>query len=90
MVYNATANVSSRDYESVNDSPEAIEFSWDFNTSPVPVPGFKPSAHIIIDSTKTKPEKLKALEDKLYGNDTTEPTLPSPEEVFTILGQVAG
>ena len=90
LVYNATASVSPRDYESVNDSPEAIEFSWDFQTSPVPVPGFKPSAHIIIDSTKTKPEKLKALEDKLYGNDTTEPTLPSPEEVFTILGQVAG
>lgn len=90
LVYNATASVSSRDYESVNESPDAIEFSWDFQTSPVPVPGFKPSAHIIIDSTKTKPEKLKALEDKLYGNDTTEPTLPSPEEVFTILGQVAG
>lgn len=90
LVYNATAAVSSRDYETVNDSPEAIEFSWDFDTIAVPVPGFKPTAHLIIDSTKTKPEKLKALEDKLYGTESTEPTLPSPEEVFTLLGKTAG
>ena len=91
LVYNATASVSSRDYETVNDTPEAIEFSWDFTTTPVPVAGYKPSSHLMIDSTKTKPQALKAIEDLLYGTDATgEPTLPTPEEVFTILGQQAG
>ena len=91
LVYNATASVSSRDYETVNDTPEAIEFSWDFTTTPVPVAGYKPSSHLMIDSTKTNPKALKAIEELLYGNETTGvPTLPTPEEVFTILGKQAG
>lgn len=86
LVYNATAAVSARDFETINENPDAITFSWNFSTLPVAVPGFKPSSHIIVDSRTTDPGKLKELEKKLYGDDSTEPTLPSPEEVFTILG----
>lgn len=90
LVYNATAAVSSKDYETVNDSPEAIEFSWEFSTDPVDIPGMKKSSHIIIDSTKLEPATLQKLEQKLYGTGESQPTLPSPEELFTLLGQVGG
>ena len=90
LVYNATAGVSSQDYQTVNDSPEAIELSWDFSTLPVDVPGAKPSAHLVISSLTADPAKLKTLENKLYGTESTAPTLPLPAEVITILGGVGG
>lgn len=90
IVYNATAAVSSRDYETVNDSPDAIEFSWDFNTLPIAIPGMKPSAHIIIDSTKTDASKLQALERVLYGSSSADARLPEPAELITLLGGSAG
>lgn len=86
LVYGALAAPSEKSYATVNDSPEAITFSWDCTTTPVEVPGFKPTASITIDSTKCDAEKLKALEDVLYGSDDAEPTLPMPSEVLTMLG----
>lgn len=87
LVYNAIASPSSRDNTSINDSPEALEMSWDFSTVPVDVPGMKPSAHIIIDSRTTNSDKLKKFEKVLYGSDEADPRLPLPKEVFTMLGQ---
>ena len=90
LVYNATAGVSSQDYQTVNDSPEALELSWDFSTLPVDVPGAKPSAHLVISSLTAEPSKLKALETKLYGTEGTGAALPLPGEVISILGGVGG
>jgi len=90
LVYNATAGVSSQDYQTVNDSPEALELSWDFSTLPVDVPGAKPSAHLVISSLTADATKLKALETKLYGTETADPVLPLPQEVITILGGIGG
>lgn len=89
LVYGGTASPSERSYATVNDSPEAITFSWDVTTTPVEIEGFKPTACITIDSTKfvTEAQKaaLKALEDALYGTATTDPYLPMPAEVITLL-----
>lgn len=90
LVYNATAGVSSQDYQTVNDSPEALELSWDFSTLPVDVPGAKPSAHLVISSLTAEPTKLRQLETKLYGSETVAPALPTPAEVITLLGGAGG
>ena len=90
LVYNATAGVSSLDYQTVNDSPEALELSWDFSTLPVDVPGAKPSAHLVISSLTAEADKLKKLETKLYGSESTAAALPLPGEVISILGGVGG
>lgn len=90
LVYNATAGVSSQDYQTVNDSPEALELSWDFSTLPIDVPGAKPSAHLVISSLTADPTKLKALETKLYGTESADPALPLPQEVITLLGGAGG
>lgn len=97
LIYGATCSPSSKDRSTVNDSPDAVEFSWECTTTPVPVPGFKPTATIEIDSTKftTEAEKkrLADLEAYLYGDTekTTKPALPLPEKVIEILtGQAAG
>lgn len=88
LVYNALAGVSSRDFETVNDSPDAIEFSWDFDTTPVEAgkEGFESMAHIVIDSTKTDAASLKKIEDAIYGTDSEEPKLPTPKELLVLLG----
>ena len=90
LVYNATAGVSSQDYQTVNDSPEALELSWDFSTLPVDVPGAKPSAHLVISSLTANATKLRELETKLYGSETVAPALPTPAEVITLLGGAGG
>ena len=90
LVYNATAGVSSQDFQTVNDSPEALELSWDFSTLPVDVPGAKPSAHLVISSLTAEPSKLKALETKLYGTESIAPALPTPAEVIATLGGAGG
>ena len=82
IVYGAKASPSEKAYASVNDSPEAITFSWELNTTPVEVPGFKPTSVLTIDSTKVDAAKLTALEEKLYGGASAEPTLPTPAEVI--------
>ena len=88
LIYGATASPSEKAYETINDSPEAITFSWEITTTPVSVTGFKPTASITIDSTKADPTCLAALEEKLYGGESTEPALPLPDEVKTIMTKV--
>lgn len=88
LIYGCTAAPSEKAYATVNDSPEAITFSWEVSTTPVDVPGFKPTASITIDSRKVKPDKLAALETILYGSDSehgTNPRLPLPAEVIQIV-----
>ena len=86
LVYGALASPSEKAYGTVNDSPEAITFSWEFSTTPVPVPGLKPSASIVIDSRKVGAASLQALEDILYGTAGADPRLPLPQEVFDTIG----
>ena len=86
LVYGAQASVSERAYATINDSPEAITFSWEFTTTPVAVEGFKPTSIVTIDSTKVGAEKMAALEAKLYGSESEEAALPLPSELITLLG----
>lgn len=88
LIYGMKVSPSERGYQTINDSPEAITFSWEFTTTPVNVAGFKPTACITIDSTKVNAEKLKTLEDKLYGGESTEAQLPLPDEVISMLKTV--
>lgn len=85
LIYGASASPSERSYETINDSPEPINFSWEFTTVPVNVTGHKPTSCMIIDSTKVDSAKLTALEAVLYGGENTEPRLPLPDEVLTLL-----
>lgn len=91
LIYGALASPSERAYSTVNDSPEAITFSWEVTTTPVDVAGFKPTASLTIDSTKVDAEKLAAFEAILYGSAEEEAKLPLPSEVAQLLGtEVAG
>lgn len=85
LVYGALAAPSEKAYATINDSPEAITFSWEFTTTPVNVTGHKPTASITIDSTKVDTTKLAALEAILYGSEDTEPRLPLPDEIATLM-----
>ena len=88
IIYGAQAKPSERAYASINDSPEAITFSWEITTTPVNVTGAKPTASLVIDSTKADPSKLAALEDILYGKDgepANEPRLPLPDEIKSLM-----
>ena len=87
IVYNCLASPSERSHSTVNDSPEAEELSWDCTTTPVNVTGYKPTATVVIDSTKADATKLAALEAILYGSDGAEgtPRLPLPDEIITLL-----
>ena len=85
LIYGAKAKPSEKAYATVNDSPEAVTFSWEVTTTPVNVAGFKPTASVTIDSTKIQPEKLKLIEDKLYGTASEEATLPLPDEIKQII-----
>lgn len=82
LVYGAQASPSEKSRSTVNDSPEAVGFSWEFSTTPVEVPGLKPSATLTIDSTKVDATALAALEDILYGTAGADPRLPLPEEII--------
>ena len=93
LIYGAKAAPTEKAYATINDSPEAITFSWELTTTPVPVKNAKPTAQLTIDSTKVDPGKLAALEDILYGKDgtgdgntgATEPKLPLPDEIATLM-----
>lgn len=93
IIYGALAAPSEKAYETINDSPEAITFSWEVSTTPVNVTGAKPTATIVIDSTKADPTKLAALEAILYGKDPTQSggsdgtdaRLPLPDEIATLM-----
>ena len=85
IIYGALAAPTEKAYATINDSPEAITFSWEVTTTPVNVTGAKPTASITIDSTKATPEKLAALEKILYGDTEVEARLPLPDEIKTIM-----
>ena len=92
LVYGCLAAPSEKAYSTINDSPEAITFSWEVSTTPVDVTGFKPTSQITIDSTKVDTSKLSALENVLYGTNANgdtgaEPRLPLPDEVATLMGE---
>lgn len=86
IIYGAMASPSEKAYATVNDSPEAITFSWEVTTTPVNVTGYEPTASIVIDSTKCDPVKLQDLEEILYGGEEEEARLPLPDEIVTVLG----
>lgn len=86
LIYGALASPSEKSYATINDSPEAITFSWEVATTPVAVNGFSPTASIVIDSTKADKDKLTQLEAILYGSDESEARLPMPDEVASIMG----
>lgn len=86
LVYGASASPSEKAYATINDSPDAITFSWELTTTPVNVNGMKPTALVTIDSRRVKPEKLAALEAILYGSESAEPRLPLPDEIVTTIG----
>lgn len=85
IIYGALAAPSEKAYSTINDSPEAITFSWEVTTTPVAVNGFKPTASVTIDSTKVDAEKLAALEAVLYGTESEEAKLPLPDEIATMM-----
>lgn len=84
FIYNCQAAPSSKDYQTINGDPEAMTFSWEISTTPVVVTGYKPTATLVVDSRKVESTKLKELEDKIYGTESTEPTMPTIEEVIAI------
>ena len=92
IIYGALASPSEKAYSTINDSPDAVTFSWEVTTTPVNVTGAKPTASLVIDSTKADPTKLTSLEDILYGKDAAgsssqavEPRLPLPDEIKTLM-----
>ena len=85
LIYGAKAKPSEKGYQTINDSPEAITFSWEISTTPVNVSGFKPTACVTIDSTKIDPDKLTQIETLLYGDVSTEAKLPLPDEIAGII-----
>ena len=91
IIYNSTAAPSSRGYTTINDNPDAISFSWEANSTPVNVTGYKATCEITIDSTKANSTKLDALLDTIYGKDgegaaAKVPTLPDPDDVLDAMG----
>ena len=90
LIYGLLASPSEKAYATINDSPEAITFSWEVSSTPVSVSGFKPTSCITIDSTKADPTCLAALEVILYGDTSSEPTLPLPDVVKTTMTPAGG
>ena len=89
IIYGAKAAPSEKAYATINDSPEAITFSWELTTTPVAVEGFKPTATITIDSTKVDAVKLAALEKILFGSEEAAPRLPLPNEIAQLMKEEA-
>ena len=85
LIYGCKAAPSEKAFQTINDSPEAITFSWEVTTTPVAVEGFKPTANLVIDSTKVDAEKLAAIEAKLFGSASEEATLPLPDEIVDMM-----
>ncbi len=85
LAWNCTASPSEKNYASINDNPDAITFSWECSASPVNVTGHRPSCHMEIDCSKLKEKTVKAIQDKLWGNESGEATLPSPDELINLI-----
>lgn len=86
LVYGCYAKPSSKDNNTTDDSPEAVTLSYEVSTTPINVEGMKPTAHLVVDSTKCPPEKLKLVEAALYGSSTKAAYLPLPKEIITMVG----
>jgi hypothetical protein len=86
LIYGAYAAPSEKAYATVNDSPEALTFSWEITTNAVEVPNYKPTASVTVDSTKVSSAKMSELENILYGTVGVDPRLPLPGEIITLLG----
>ena len=84
LVYGCMAAPTDKNYASINESPEAITFSWEVSTTPVDIPGHKPSATIVIDSTKADPDKLETLKGMLYGTANASAKLPTPQDIIDL------
>ena len=84
LIYGCMASPSEKAYNTINDSPEIVTFSWEVSTTPVSVAGMKPTSIITIDSTKVDADSLAALEQILYGDDGVDPALPLPDTVITM------
>jgi hypothetical protein len=84
LVYGALATPSEKDFATINDSPAAVQFSWDFDCTPVPVTNLQPTCLIVVDSTKVDSGALSDLEDLLYGTSGTDPSLPYPDDVIAL------
>lgn len=85
IIYGAKAAPSEKSYSTINDSPEAVTFSWELSTVPVPVEGHNPTATMVIDSTRVPAEKMALIEAKLYGSEEAEATLPLPNEILDLI-----
>lgn len=85
LVYNALVTPTEKSNDTIGEDPEAVAMSWDFETTPIPVTDKKPTAHLIIDSTKVDAADLTALEEALYGTAGTDAYLPTPDEVLSII-----
>lgn len=88
LIYGALAAPSEKAYSSINDSPEAMTFSWEITTTPVEitkVSGLKPTAYVVIDSTKVGEGVMAKIEAKLFGTESDEPTLVTPDEIYDLL-----
>ena len=87
IIYNCQAAPSGKTYSTVNESPEAITFSWELSTTPVPVEGFRPTATVVIDSTKVSSQALQKVEDALYGTISEEAKLPTIENLLAMVNE---
>lgn len=85
VAWNSTASPSEKSYATINDNPDAITFSWECTTSPVNVTGYRPTSHMEIDCSKLKPTIVKAIQDKLWGTESAEATLPTPDDLIKLI-----
>lgn len=88
FVYGALASPSDKNHETINDNPEATTFSWDVTTTPVAVTGAKPTAHLVVDSTKVSATKMQAIENAIYGTELLDSTLLLPDDIVNIINDV--
>lgn len=86
LIYGALAAPTDKAYQTIGETPEAITFSWEISTTPIAVNGFKPTASLVVDSTKVAAAKMTELETILYGTETVEAMLPLPDAVITLVG----
>lgn len=87
ILYNLLAAPSTRDYQTISDSPEAITFDWSLTSRPVRIAGYRSSSQLVIDSTQVTAELLASLEDILYGTSSADPRLPLPTEVVALFSE---
>ena len=85
LIYGCTVAPSEKSYSTINDNPEAITFSWELSTVPVPVDGFSPTASLVIDASKVDEEKMQLLENALFGDDQNEAKLLLPNEIMELM-----